>query len=99
MNLIPGAWRATPGPIFEWRHYGDESVLFDPRSGLTHFLSAVAADAIELLKHADLTTAQLNTALLERCDVVDADAFARQLDLLLQQLGDLELIQSVSDQC
>ena len=99
MNPIPGAWRATSGPIFEWRHYGDESVLFDPRSGLTHFLSAVAADAIDLLEHADLTTAALNKALLERCEVVDSDAFARQLDLLLQQLRDLDLIQNIPDRC
>lgn len=93
------AWRVQPGVTFEWRHYGDESVLFDPRSGLTHFLSAVAVEAIDLLTEAPLSTPQLTAALLQRCEVGDEDEFQRALDQMLWQLRELDLVQREAVPC
>lgn len=94
-----GAWRVPPGVTFEWRHYGDESVLFDPRSGLTHFVSAVAVETLTLLHDTTLSSPQLTTELLRRCDVADPEAFAQAVDRMLWQLRDLDLLQRESVLC
>lgn len=86
-------WRVPPGAQYEWRHFEDESALFNARSGLTHFVSAVAAEALGLLREDAFSVQALTARLIERCEVDDPAAFALQVERLVVQLSDLDLIE------
>ena len=86
-------WRVPPGAQYEWRHFEDESALFNSRSGLTHFVSAVGAEALGLLFEQALSTEALTVRLMERCEIDDPAAFALQVERLIVQLCDLDLIE------
>jgi PqqD family protein of HPr-rel-A system len=89
-------WQVAHSARFELRHFGDESVLYDPRSGLTHFLSAVAVEALELLREGPFSSEELTQQLVERCAVDSIERFAEELESLLHQLARLDFIEAVS---
>lgn len=86
-------WYVARGADFRWRHWDEESVLYDSRSGQTHLLTALAADAILLLEHTAHDAESLAVAVAKRY-ALDAPAdFAREMADLLKQLNDLGLVE------
>jgi PqqD family protein of HPr-rel-A system len=94
----PDRWRRHAGVTYELREFGDESVLFDLRSGLTHFLSAAAVEALEQLDAQPLTTDELTRYLESRCESPGED-FAFDVERLVRQLVELDLIEAVTGAC
>jgi PqqD family protein of HPr-rel-A system len=88
-------WRVARGVRFEVRHFGDESVLFDPRSGLTHFLNGAAVEALELLSQRALSNEELTSCLLERCEVTSVAEFTQDVAALIDQLARLDFIELI----
>jgi PqqD family protein of HPr-rel-A system len=92
-----GRWRVGDGVDFEFRHYGDESALFDRRSGLTHFVNAAAIEALQILAKEPLANAELTERLLSRCEPPHPEHFDQHVARLLRQLSNLDLIEAVPD--
>jgi PqqD family protein of HPr-rel-A system len=86
-------WRVEPGVAFEYRHFGDESALFDARSGLTHFVSAAAVEALDILAAEALDAEALTAALTARCEPPLPENFDAHVARLLRQLANLDLIE------
>lgn len=82
-----------PTADFAWRHWDDESVLYEARSGQTHFLTAVAAEALLALQSRPYATGELVETLAQTFDLTVSDEFAQQIDALLHQFHDLGLIE------
>jgi len=86
-------WCATGADSLEWRHWDDESILYDCRSGQTHLLTALASAALQLLAERDLELHDLTDQLAGTWNLPDAEEFAAQIDTLLHQLEDLGLVE------
>jgi len=79
-----------------WEHWGEESVLFDRRSGQTHLLTALATGCLLLLQDADLDVDQLIEKLRGRFEEGPEQAGREQIRQLLLTLDELGLIKAVS---
>lgn len=90
-------WRVSDGVAFEYRHFGDESALFDPRSGLTHFVNAAAVEALDILSAETLSGAELTERLQSRCEPPYPEQFDEHVARLLRHLANLDLIEPVTD--
>lgn len=86
-------WCAPGADSVEWRHWDDESVLYDCRSGQTHLLTTLASAALQLLARRDLEVHELARQLAETWDLPDTEEFAAQIGTLLRQLDDLGLVE------
>jgi len=91
-------WRVAPSAEFRWRHWDDESVLYDPRSGQTHLLTALAADVLLALEEAAGDAPELAAMVARQRQLDPAPELTGDIAALLQQLDDLGLIERVPDQ-
>jgi PqqD family protein of HPr-rel-A system len=78
-----------------WEHWGEESVLFDRRSGQTHLLTATAAECLLFLRDADLNLDQLVEKLGARLQSAPEQPTREQIGQLLLTLSELGLITSL----
>lgn len=90
-------WQVVAPDALVWEHLGEESVLFDRRSGQTHLLPLITVECMTMLQERAMDLDQL----CERLDVgtePDSGNEARgQIAQLLHTLNDLGLIVSVSE--
>lgn len=90
-------WRVRPGAQLEWKHWDDESVVFNALTGDTHLLDLTAAAGLACLEAQARSLEQLVAALAQKLEV-EADAqlheYTRRLVGHLQQLGLIEAIRS-----
>lgn len=80
-----------------WRVWGEESLVFNPRSGDTHLLDFAAAAGLRCLEEQPRDFDELLRALAARLDVEVDDQlaeYARQLVVHLQTVGLVEAIES-----
>ena len=80
-----------------WEHLGEESVLFDRRSGQTHLLTLIAAECLALLQEHAMNLDQLCEKLEVRSQPEFEIETREQIDQLLRTLNDLGLIVSVPE--
>jgi PqqD family protein of HPr-rel-A system len=93
VSEAPERWWVGAGAQFDFRHFGDESALFDRRSGLTHFLSAAAVEALEFLSERALSVTELTDRLAALCEPPVPENFDLQVERMLRQLANLDLIE------
>ncbi len=86
---------AAPGAL-RWEHWGEESILFDRRSGQTHLLTLVASGCLLLLQDADLDLDQLVDKLDIRFQSASDLSMREQITQLLLTFGELGLIKTAS---
>jgi PqqD family protein of HPr-rel-A system len=96
-DVVSPLWAAPAATDFELRKFSDEAVLFDPRDGSTHYLSAVGAAILQMLTTTDCDTDELMARLESHFQVVLADVERRQIGVMLQQLCALGLVTCRSD--
>lgn len=78
---------------FLWEHWDDESVLFDPRSGESHLLKSLAAEALLILQEKPLNAAQLTRTLRTLFDISPDQLKNEHIDNLLQQFEEIGLVE------
>jgi PqqD family protein of HPr-rel-A system len=88
-------FRTRAGPPFEWRAWGDHTVLFDVVSGDTHVLDLVARQGLTCLAETPLDAPALTSAMAGTLDVRDDEALNAYIDRLLVELETLGLIEAV----
>ncbi len=87
-------WCVPAAAGYEWRHWDDESVLYDPRSGQTHLLNALAAEILLLLQEHPCRDARAVLAHLASGGQIEPSPdLERQTEGLLHQLDGLALIE------
>lgn len=74
----------------EW---GDETVLFDARSGQTHLLNALATEALSFLQERAASLDELAQYLATLFEVPLEEPFAAEIRRLLEQCVQLGLIE------
>jgi len=79
-----------------WEHWGEESVLFDRRSGQTHLLTAMATECLLLLQDGDLNLDQLTEKLELVFQSAPEPGAREQIEQLLLALNELGLVTAVS---
>jgi len=93
----PIRWKVVAPDALVWEHLGDESVLFDRRSGQTHLLPQISVECLALMQDQAMDLEQL----CERLEVRSHPAFeneaCEQIDQLLRTLNDLGLTVAVSE--
>jgi PqqD family protein of HPr-rel-A system len=82
-------WSADTGLRQHWRCWDDESIIFQPQSGETHCLNALAASVLQKLCEHPMTASELTTLL--QSESGDAPS-AREIHTLLRQFDELGLI-------
>lgn len=79
-----------------WRQWRREFVVFDPRSGDTHVLNAVAAEALRILESSQASASELAAAVGRQAEDeggVDREAM---MGRLIERLDELGLVEPVS---
>lgn len=94
---MSGLWAAAEGANFELRGFSDEAVLFDPRDGSTHYLTAAGAAILELLAAGACDTGDLVARLESHFQVSSGDVERRHIEVMLRQLSALRLVTCRSD--
>mgnify|MGYP002085368473 CR=1 FL=1 len=94
MNDFPAdAW--APHSLL-WKTWGDEVLVYNQDSGMTHQITPIAARVIHALERQPATVAQLSEDLARELDVeVDAE-LCHQVASLLENLNHLGLIRRFS---
>ena len=90
-------WHAPAADQFDWRHWPEESILYDPRSGQTHLLTELAVEALLILSKQPCDTRATTDKLAEHYAIPTTDELAAQIQVLLDQLCDIGLIEFRSD--
>ncbi len=86
-------WRVPRETRLLWRTWGEESVVFNARSGDTHLLDLLGREALAALEQQSLTCGELAHWLAGRLDVpqdAELEQYVRQLVGQLEELGLLE---------
>ena len=88
-------FRMRADPPLEWRTWGNESVVFDPASGDTHLLDAVAREGLACLDEQPCDAAELASAMARRLDVPADAALELYAARLLARLDDRGVIEAI----
>ena len=89
-------WRVAPNANLIWRTWGDESVVFDPRSGDTHLLDTVSREVLALLEQQALALPELCHVTASRLNLPEDADLDRYVQQLVRQFADLGLLETVS---
>ena len=95
MRAVP-RWSVGGEQRLIWRDWGDESVVFDTRSGETHLLDVVGREALKVLEQQTLDRDQLCETLARRLKVGVDEDLGLYIDRLIARLDTLGLIRNVS---
>jgi PqqD family protein of HPr-rel-A system len=90
-------WRVPADPPPLWRTWGEESLVFNPRSGDTHLLDFAAAAGLRCLEEQPRDMDELLRALAARLEGEMDDQlaeYARRLVVHLQAAGLVERLES-----
>lgn len=86
MWMVPKEWR------LEWRQWGGLHVVFNPASGDTHLLNAVAAFVLRSLETRASTTEELRALVSAWRGGPPDDSLSRDVEALVSELDELGLI-------
>lgn len=90
-------WQVVAPDALVWEHLGDESVLFDRRSGQTHLLPQITAECVALLQEQAMDLETICERLEVRLHPELENEARYKIDQLLRTLNDLGLIASISE--
>ena len=96
-HRLDRSWGILEGPLYEWSHFYDESVLFNPLSGQTHLLTIFVADILEFLLHSSANSRVLVEHMAALYQVEPEVGFQQQVLDSLDDLHNLGLIESMGD--
>jgi PqqD family protein of HPr-rel-A system len=88
-------WKVVDVGRLRWRFWDGESVVFHPASGDTHLLNPVAAEALHVLQQGPLDAGALARSVASRLDLEADGELAEKVGRLLDELGQLGLIEPV----
>ena len=86
-------FRSVAAGAFEWAHWEDESVLFNPRGGQTHLLDALSTEALLALEEHPMDADELTRHLASLQGREPDDTLHLQVTDLLHQLRALGLVE------
>ena len=76
-----------------WESWEEESIVFDPRSGQTHVLTAVAAEALLHLHATPRTEAELTQHLANEFNLETDDTLRQHVEDMLNHFYELGLVE------
>ncbi len=87
------AWRLNSLSVLHWRRWGEDWVVFDAASGMTHRLDTLGATTLLMLQEFDADIAQLENQLAEELQIDNRAALRPMLETVLRRLQGADLIQ------
>ncbi len=78
--------------------WGDESIVYNPRSGETHQLNELAVEILKILEAQPASLTALTQKICTAFLVEDQDDLTNQLELLVGQLDSLGLIEPATSE-
>jgi PqqD family protein of HPr-rel-A system len=76
-----------------WKHFEEESILFDKRSGETHLLTALAVETLMAIQKRPMDVCQLISEIANTFDLQPSDVPENQINELLFRFEDMGLIE------
>ncbi|MDQ2777976.1 MAG: HPr-rel-A system PqqD family peptide chaperone [Pseudomonadota bacterium] len=89
------AWRNNPLSTLHWRRWGDDWVVFDAASGMTHRLDTLSATTLLLLQEQSADHTELSARLDEELQIGSDANLPPTLAAVLDRLEAASLIQQV----
>lgn len=86
-------WQTTPGQLFLWEKWKEESVVYNSLSGETHYLNQMATLVLEFLEQAPHTAWTLTEAVSKTNMGEDVEFLNQQIQRLLEEFDGLGLIE------
>jgi PqqD family protein of HPr-rel-A system len=86
-------WRRTPGGALSWRRWGDEAVVYDPNTGDTHLLDALAAEILGRLEAGATGADELAVALARDLDLAHRADITESVTQAFDRFAALGLIE------
>lgn len=88
-------WRLLEPAGLAWRCWDDEYIVFQPWSGMTHYLDATAGAVFELLLDHAATVHDLATALADLADTPATDSLGVVVQQVLHRLDAVGLAEPI----
>ena len=82
--------------VLSWVCWDVQWLVYDSRSGDTHYLDQVSADALRLLERAPQSPASLTGSLARQLGINNTVEIERQVLTLVEQLLDLGLVDKIA---
>ena len=89
------SWAVPPTTKLKWRRWRDELVVFNPASGDTHYLNAVAGAVLAQFERGPATLDDILRAVEARADEPLDSETATEIRELVERLDSVGLIETV----
>jgi PqqD family protein of HPr-rel-A system len=86
------AWIGLPEAALLWERFDDEYLVYNRRSGQTHFLNATAAEVLKLLQTEASTPAMLEARISKMFDMEEGISVAQYISGVIQEFDHAGLI-------
>lgn len=91
----PEAWRVNPDLALSWRRWREEYVVFNPATGNTHVLDAIAGEILLLVERGPVAWQELRRHMAEFLGAPDDQRLAQTVRQAIGRLDELVLIEPV----
>ena len=91
----PEAWRVNPDLPLSWRQWQDEYVVFNPLTGNTHVLDAIAGEILLMVERGPIPWRELRRHMAEFLEAPDDQRLAEAVLQAIGRLDELVLIEPV----
>lgn len=87
-------WTGLPEELLLWEQFGDECVVYNRRSGETHFLNVTAAEVLRMLQGGPATLPAVAAQIRDLFDVETEDepALIQHISRVIQEFDHAGLI-------
>jgi PqqD family protein of HPr-rel-A system len=88
------AWTGLPEELLLWEQFGDEYVVYNRRSGETHFLNLTAAEVLRILQGGPATLPAVAAQIRDLFDVETEEepALIQHISRVIQEFDHVGLI-------
>lgn len=86
------SWMGLPETALLWEQFGDEYLVYNCRSGETHFLNATAAEVLKSLQAEPSTPGALEARICALFDMEEGVSVAQYVTGLIQEFDHTGLI-------
>jgi PqqD family protein of HPr-rel-A system len=87
------AHRLRPGAPLQWQEWDDGAIVYDPETGETHQLDAMASEALHALERTPLDAEALCDQLSQLADVPADETLGRYVNRLVKRCVALGLLE------
>lgn len=89
---ISVAWTGLPENALLWEQFGDEYVIYNRRSGETHFLNVTAAEVLKVLQGGPATLPTVVAQVCHLFDMEEEPALIQHISRVMQEFDHVGLI-------